>query len=201
MPRILILFAHPRYEQSRAQRMLVEAVADLPSVTFHDLYETYPDFNVDIVREKELLLQHDVIIWQHPFYWYSAPPLLKQWIDMVLEFGWAYGPGGTMLKDKWVCNVISSGGAQEAYQVGGKNRYPILDYLRPFEQTAYLCGMHFLPPFAVHGTHKLGDAELDELAARYGAIVQGLAEGAFELSELQSLKYLQELGHTNHSNA
>jgi len=193
MPRVLILFAHPRYEQSRAQRVLVEAVSDLPSVTFRDLYELYPDFNVDLAQEKELLLQHDIIVWQHPFYWYSAPPLLKQWIDMVLEFGWAYGPGGTMLKGKWVCNVISSGGAQEAYQEGGRNRFSIREYLRPFEQTAHLCGMQFLPPFLVHGTHKLGDVELHELGACYGAIVQGLAAGSFELSELQSLTYLQEL--------
>ncbi len=193
MQRILILFAHPRFEQSRAQRVLVEAVADMPEVNVHDLYELYPDFNVDIAREKELLVQHDIIVWQHPLYWYSAPPLLKQWIDMVLEFGWAYGPGGTALRDKWVFNVISSGGAEEAYQLGGRNRYPIHEYLRPFEQTARLCGMHFLPPFAVHGTHKLGDAELAALGARYGAIMQGLASGAFELSELQQLTYLHEL--------
>jgi glutathione-regulated potassium-efflux system ancillary protein KefG len=177
----------------------MEAVADAPSVTVRDLYELYPDFNVDIAQEKELLVQHDVIVWQHPLYWYSAPPLLKQWIDMVLEFGWAYGPSGTALRDKWVFNVISSGGAEEAYQLGGKNRYPIQEYLRPFEQTARLCGMHFLPPFAVHGTHKLGDEELAELGTRYGALMNGLAQGAFALSELQQLTYLHELNSSKSS--
>ena len=57
------------------------------------MYEKYPDFNIDVDYEKKLLEKNQIIIWQHPFYWYSAPPLLKQWIDLVLEFGWAYGPG------------------------------------------------------------------------------------------------------------
>src|SRR5687767_1197669 len=96
--RVLIIFAHPRFEKSRANNALVGALRGIDGVTFHDLYERYPDFNVDLEFEKQLLLDHDVIIWHHPFYWYSAPPLLKQWIDIVLEFGWAYGPGGVALK-------------------------------------------------------------------------------------------------------
>ena len=98
--RILIIFAHPRFEKSAINSMLVKSIPDLPEITFHDLYEKYPDFNIDIEHEKKLLVEHQVIIWQHPFYWYSAPPLLKQWIDLVLEFGWAYGPGGDALQGK-----------------------------------------------------------------------------------------------------
>ena len=66
----------------------------LRGVTFHDLYELYPDFDVQVEQEQELLISHDMIILQHPFYWYSCPPLLKQWIDLVLEHGWAYGKEG-----------------------------------------------------------------------------------------------------------
>ncbi|HJP32673.1 MAG: NAD(P)H-dependent oxidoreductase [Candidatus Latescibacteria bacterium] len=40
--RILLLFAHPAYQRSRANRPLVEAVRDLSGVTFRDLYEEYP---------------------------------------------------------------------------------------------------------------------------------------------------------------
>lgn len=192
MSKILILFAHPRYEQSRAQQQLVRAVHNLEGVTFHDLYEHYPDFNIDIPFEKELLLQHEVVVWQHPFYWYSAPPLLKQWIDMVLEFGWAYGPGGTMLKDKWVFNVISSGGAQEAYHAQGRNRFTIREYLRPFEQTGHLCGMYYLPPFVVHGTHRLTEEALAELAARYHLLLKKMSGGELNLDHLRSLHYLND---------
>ena len=86
MPRrVLILYAHPMPRKSRANRALAEAVRGLEGVTFHDLYEAYPDFFIDVAREKALLVEHDVIVLQHPFYWYSAPALVKEWLDLVLE--------------------------------------------------------------------------------------------------------------------
>jgi len=91
MPGVLVLFAHPALEKSRVNRRLAAAVADLPGVTLHDLYEAYPDFDVDVKREQDLLVAHDVLVVQHPFYWYSTPALVKQWEDLVLEHGWAYG--------------------------------------------------------------------------------------------------------------
>src|SRR6187402_1058580 len=100
----LILFAHPRLEKSRTNRALLARIPNHPDLFFNDLYEAYPDFNVDVEREKDLLIKHDVIIWQHPFFWYSCPPLLKQWIDLVLELGWAYGPNGNALKGKIIFN-------------------------------------------------------------------------------------------------
>ncbi|MDH4069676.1 MAG: NAD(P)H-dependent oxidoreductase, partial [Ignavibacteria bacterium] len=84
MTKILILFAHPRLEKSHVNAALLEAIPDRPDILLHDLYEEYPDFNIDIAREKQLLTDHEIIVWHHPFYWYNAPPLLKQWIDMVL---------------------------------------------------------------------------------------------------------------------
>jgi glutathione-regulated potassium-efflux system ancillary protein KefG len=147
MPRILLLFAHPRFEKSRSNKILLTGLN--PAVTFHDLYEKYPDFNIDPDYEKELLVQHDIIIWQHPFYWYSCPPLLKQWIDIVLEHGWAYGKEGTALKGKFIFNSITSGGGREVYSKEGNNRFTINEFLVPFEQTAALCNMVYLPPFAV----------------------------------------------------
>ena len=96
--RVLIIFAHPRFEKSLNQMLLVKQIPLSGDITFHDLYEHYPDFNIDMEAEQRLLTEHDVIVWQHPLYWYSAPALLKQWIDIVLDFGWAYGPGGTSLK-------------------------------------------------------------------------------------------------------
>ena len=147
MRKVLILFAHPRLEKSIANAALLMGIPRHNAITFHDLYESYPDFNVDIKFEKSLLLSHDVIIWHHPFYWYSAPPLLKQWIDLVLEYGWAYGKGGDKLQGKLIFNVLTSGGKKEVYHAEGRNRYTVREFLRPFEQTARLCHMNYLPPF------------------------------------------------------
>ena len=113
MPKVLILFAHPRFEQSRTNAALLRRLPQDERLTFRDLYEAYPDFHIDIAAEQALLLAHDVIVWHHPFYWYSAPPLLKQWIDLVLQFGWAYGPGGEALKGKIIFNAFTAGGRMD----------------------------------------------------------------------------------------
>ncbi len=162
--KILVIFAHPLFEKSRANKILLNAYQSNKYITIHDLYEQYPEFNINIKHEKELLLAHSLIIWHHPFYWYSCPPLLKQWIDMVLEVGWAYGPGGSALQGKHILQVITTGGSEQAYQKTGNNRYTIREFLRPFEQTAYLCKMNYLPPFAVQGTHRLLVEELGQQA-------------------------------------
>ena len=153
--KILILFSHPLFEKSYANKALVENIPNSENITFHDLYEEYPDFDIDVKREQDLLSQHDIIIWHHPMYWYSCPPLMKQWIDMVLEHNWAYGKKGTALKDKIVFQVITTGGDKENYCETGSDRYTIVELLEPFNQTAKVCNMMYLPPFVVHGTHNM----------------------------------------------
>jgi glutathione-regulated potassium-efflux system ancillary protein KefG len=196
--KILILFAHPRFEKSLNNLLLVKQIPDSPQITFHDLYERYPDFNIDAEYEKRLLGDHDVIIWQHPFYWYSAPPLLKQWIDIVLEFGWAYGPGGTSLQGKYIFNTITSGGQRSAYSKDGYNRFTVRELLAPFEQTATLCKMIYLPPFALHGTHRLTREEALHTAGLYRQLLENLLNGVIPVDEMQSFPYLNDWV-TNHN--
>ncbi len=174
MAKILILFAHPLYEKSRIHKALKKAIPETSDITFRDLYELYPDFNIDIKKEQLFLVQHDIIIWQHPVYWYSVPPLLKQWIDMVLEFGWAYGPGGDKLKDKYLMNVVSAGGQKVVYNSEGRNRFTLRQFFVPLEQTGTLCSMKYLAPFAVHGTHLLTNDEVREYGAQYKKLLNKL---------------------------
>ena len=77
--RVLIQFAHPALQKSRVNRRLIAAVSNLENVTVNDLYEEYPDFSVNVKREQDLLRSHDIVVFQHPFYWYSSPALLKEW--------------------------------------------------------------------------------------------------------------------------
>lgn len=176
MRKILVLFAHPKYEHSDANQALINSVKNLDNVQIRDLYELYPDFNINVQAEQEALFEHEVIIWQHPFYWYSCPPLLKQWIDLVLEYGWAYGPGGIFLKNKYILNAITSGGAKEVYSNEGRNRFTIEEFLRPFEQTAYLCNMRYLPCFHMGGTHRISTSELQGVAEVYRNLILDLRD-------------------------
>jgi glutathione-regulated potassium-efflux system ancillary protein KefG len=175
MKKILILFAHPRYEQSRASRILLSGLHDEEYITIHDLYEEYPNFNIDVPREKELLLLHQIIVWHYPFYMYSAPALIKQWIDQVLEHGWAHGETGDMLENKLIFSTITTGGTRESYSRNGFNRHTISEFLIPLEQTARLCKMAWLQPFVVQGTYRLTDGMLAEYAGQYRQLLQCLA--------------------------
>jgi len=192
MKNILVLLAHPKFELSSANKSLIHSIKDLPFVQINDLYEKYPDFNIQVEKEKADLLKADIIIWHHPIYWYSCPPLLKQWIDLVLEFGWAYGPNGTALKNKIIFNSITSGGAEEAYQKEGRNRFTLHEFLSPFNQTAHLCNLVYLPPFAVQGTHRISNEELNFQAKNYRKMLELLSSEAVNIQDLQSLSTLNK---------
>ncbi len=165
--RILVLFAHPAFHKSRVQRALAEAARRVEGVTFHDLYERYPDFLLDVEREQELLRQHDVIVFQHPFYWYSSPAILKEWQDLVLEYGFAFGEAGTALRGKRLLSAVSAGGPQNSYGSESHSLFTMAQLLAPFEQTARFCGMEYLPPFVVHGSRGLLPGEIAAHADAY----------------------------------
>ncbi len=192
MNKILILFAHPRFEKSKTNRALLHNVEQRQGVTLNDLYEQYPDFNIDVDREKELLTSHQIIIWHHPLYMYSAPALLKQWIDLVLEYGWAHGKDGNFLKSKIIFNVITTGGTREVYALGGYNRYTIKEFLFPFEQTATLCKMVYLPPFAVQGTHLLTDEKLKDHVTMYHTLLEKMIAGDFDIEAMKKVEFLND---------
>ncbi len=193
MGSILILFAHPVFEKSRVHKILVNTVRDMPGVTFHDLYEAYPDFDIDVDKEQDLLTKHDIIIFQHPFYWYSCPAILKQWQDLVLEHGWAYGRGGSALGGKSLFNAITAGGREDVYHLAGYNRFTIRELLSPFDQMTTLCRMNYLPPFVVHDTHRLNEHQIELYAIQYKQILLGFVNKTISTAEVAAVKYLNEL--------
>lgn len=190
--KILILFAHPAFEKSRVNKQLVNAVKSIEGVHFHDLYEAYPEYLIDIKQEQELLSSHDIIIFHHPFFWYSTPAILKEWQDLVLEHGWAYGSKGNELKGKILLNVITTGGQETAYHPDGYNHFTVRQLLAPIEQTAYLCKMTFLPPFLVHGTHSITSAEIDQYIKEYRELLLALVENRVDLDAAGKLNRIND---------
>jgi len=166
-PRILVIYAHPAPQRSRVNCRLADAARALPNVEMRDLYEIYPDFHIDIPLEQALLAAADLVVFQHPIQWYSMPSLLKEWVDVVLEHGWAYGPDGTALqgKDYWL--VTTTGGMSESYQETGYHQRPFSEFLPPFEQTARLCGMRWLTPYVLHGAHQVSERAIEMHIANY----------------------------------
>jgi len=193
MKKILILFAHPAFQKSLINKTLIEAIKDLEGVTINNLYEKYPDFFIDVPVEQKLLTEHDIIIWHHPFYWYSAPALIKEWMDLVLQHGFAYGTHGRALEGKWAMSCISTGGRKEVYSADGKNRYTINQFLAPFIQSASLCRMTNLPPFVVHGSHTLNGDQIKKYADDYKSVIKLLRDNKIETERLNSMEYMNEI--------
>ncbi len=164
---IFLVFAHPYPDRSRANRRLLEAVADLERVEVRSLYDTYPMFDIDVPREQEALARADVIVWQHPIYWYTVPSLLKHWFDKVLLRGWAYGEGGTALRGKRCLWVATTGGDDDAYRPEGMHGRPFEAYAPVVEQTALFCGMRWEEPLILKGAHRVPEATLEAHAQRY----------------------------------
>ena len=191
--KIVILVFHPVLHKSRVNSVLLNAVEGLGGVSFRYMYDLYPDYQIDIKKEQEVLLQHDIIIWQHPLYWYSAPSLLKEWIDLVLEHGFAYGKAGRALEGKTVMSAISSGGRRDIYGSDEGVKFSIRDFLAPFEQTVRLCRMRYLPPFVTHGTHLLKMDQIEKAAEDYKRIITGLVEGTFPEEELMKKEYINDI--------
>ncbi len=166
MKTTLLINGHRNPDDSKYGKALFLKASELKEVTTHTLIEEYPNFQIDGERERALLTEHKNIVLQFPLYWYSSPAILKEWIDEVLARGWAYG-GGTALAGKKIMVAVTTGGAEKVYQHDGANRFTINEFLRPFEQTAALCGMTWIEPFIMYGVRYLDQSQIDAACEQY----------------------------------
>ena len=179
--RILINLVHPDLSRSRGNKALLEAVSDLSGVTIRDLYAEYPDGKIDVRREQRLLVEHEVVVFQHPLYWGSSPALLKEWEDRVLEMGFAFPPGqGDALKGKKWLQAVTTGGPEDSYRGGGRG-FTLEELLRPFQSAANFCGMVWQKPFIVYGVLPAGVMGPDGVSEKHltaaGRAYRELLEG------------------------
>jgi glutathione-regulated potassium-efflux system ancillary protein KefG len=192
--KVLVLFAHPSIERSEVNVELLAAAQEIPGVTIVELYREYCTLQIDIDREQQQLLAHDIIVFMFPMYWYSTPPLLKEWQDLVLEYGFAYGPEGVALHGKTFLCALTAGGPQSAYCQQGYNKCSLRELLRPLEQTADLCGMQVLAPFALFGSRTA--VEEDRLHCHvdeWRLVLEALRDDQLDLQQSMGLAMLN--GH------
>ncbi len=159
MPKkILLVLAHRDIQNSRVNRFLIESLRGQDCITIYNLYETYPDFFLDISREQRLLREHQALVLQYPLYWYSCPSLLKEWIDAVWERGFAWGAGGTALRDKPVQHIVSIGGSVWNRFYDNAGSFSMDEVMKPFWLQARLAGMQWHTPVIVPA-HVMDHAE------------------------------------------
>lgn len=191
--RVLVLLAHPSPDRSEVNGPMAAAARRIDGVTLVDLYAEYPAFDIDIDREQARLQAHDIICFLHPLYWYSTPAILKEWQDLVLEYGFAYGVGGSALLGKLFFSALSAGGPEAAYRARGYNHFTIRELLQPLEQTAMLCGMTYLPPFALYGARTaVEEGRLAGHVADWTRLLEALRNGTLDIERALGLPRLNQ---------
>ncbi|RKF15753.1 flavodoxin family protein [Alginatibacterium sediminis] len=189
--RILLLYAHPSSDRSEINQRMFQSAQSIEGVTCVDLYAEYPTFQIDIDVEQQRLREHDIIIFQFPMYWYSTPAILKEWQDLVLEYGFAYGHEGNALRDKYFFCALSAGGNESAYKAQGYNHFTIAQLLQPLEQTASLTQMRYLPPFALFGSRTaLDEGRVEAHLDKWRRLLNALHHQRFDFAKAKSCKLM-----------
>lgn len=172
----LIIVSHPHINTSVVNKRWVEELEKHPDhFTIHNIYESYPDGKIDVEKEQQLVEAHDAVVFQFPFYWFSSPPLLKQWMDDVLTYGWAYGSTGKKLNDKKIALAISVGVYEEDYRADGKNEVTFERLLLPFRTMALYVNANYKGHFAFYGAeHDPSIEDIDKSAREYASFVMDL---------------------------
>jgi glutathione-regulated potassium-efflux system ancillary protein KefG len=178
MSKVLLVVGHPDLSHSTANAAFVDAVRDLAHVTVHDLYATYPDFQIDADAERALLAEHDVIVFQHPVHWYNTTPLFKLWQDKVLTLGWAFTMDGTpsQLAGKKALLAVTTGVPAEHYTPEGANQTTLETLLSNWHATLRLCQFDIQPMVTLYGTaFGLTDQDLTTAAKQYNELLASYA--------------------------
>ena len=186
-PRVLVVVAHPSlHSASRVHKRWVTELEKHPDeFAVHDLYATIPAAERGLVAlanttteaERALVLKHERVVYQFPVYWYSAPALLRTWIDSVYGFGWAYGgenaqpgePGRALAGKRFAC-AVSAGDIEQNYRAEGTVGFTMDEVIIPFRATANYVGSACNPhAFALYGTEqdRLSDERLEQSVSAY----------------------------------
>nr|WP_086937337.1 NAD(P)H-dependent oxidoreductase [Thaumasiovibrio occultus] len=181
--KVLVLFAHPSQRRSEINLPLFQASQQTQGVTCVDLYQEYPTYRINIDREQNRLREHDVIVFMFPLYWYSTPAILKEWQDLVLEYGFAYGSQGTELFGKTFLCALTAGGKESAYREEGHNHFTIRQLLQPLEQMANLTGMQYIAPFALFGARTAAEeGRTQRHVEQWRKLLEALVAGRVDLN-------------------
>ncbi|OTG85282.1 NAD(P)H oxidoreductase [Acinetobacter sp. ANC 4558] len=169
MKKSLIIVAHPKIDESHINKRWIEELRKYPEkFTVHEIYQSYPHGEIDIAKEQSLIEAHENLILQFPLYWFNCPPLLKQWLDEVFTYGWAYGSTGDKLKNKKIMLAVSAGIKSEDFSKTGKYKLPLNQILYPFETTALYVQANYQSMYAFYNAENNPTAdEVEHSAIHY----------------------------------
>ncbi|MEI5906966.1 NAD(P)H-dependent oxidoreductase [Bacillus spongiae] len=165
----LVVIAHPNIETSVVNKRWVEELKKYPEkYTIHEIYKVYPDAKIDVEKEQKLVESHGNLIFQFPIFWFNCPPLLKQWLDDVFAYGWAFGSEGDKLEGRKLALAVSAGIKNEDYSESGRYQFTLEQILVPFKTTAIYCKADYRSFFAFYGAeYEPSESEIEKSAHDY----------------------------------
>lgn len=131
-----------------------------------NLSSTLDNGTFDVPTHQSMVENAEAITLHFPLYWYSAPALVKQWLDELLTPGWAFPLEQSKLKGKKLLLSVTTGAPLSSYTPDGSNGIALNHVLVPFERTAHYCGMVWGGVVACQWPTGTSDAGASEAAVR-----------------------------------
>lgn len=174
--KVLLNIVHPKLnDESRVNKKLLSLLENESNITINNLYAKYPDFKIDVEAEQKLLEENDIIIFQFPMYWLSSPALLKEYLDVVFTYNFAYGDY-YKLENKKLLIATSVGSGTAQYNRNGSNKFTVEELLNSFEATANYVRMGYAKPFVSYESFVVSDEDLEKNSKDYLAYIKELAK-------------------------
>lgn len=142
--------------------------------------------SADVAAEQQKLLWADAVILQFPLWWFSAPAIMKGWIERVYACGFAYGVGphgGERWGDRYGEGSLLGRRAMISMTVGGREPHysprgvngALHDVLWPIQHgNLFYPGMAVMEPFVIYQADRLTPEQWEQEAERYRARLRGL---------------------------
>ncbi len=164
----LIIMAHSNPSNSIFNQKIKKSLENEENIIYKDIKTLYSDYKFDIKKEQEDILSAQKIIFQFPLYWYTAPSILKQWVDDVfsVDFAFKYEENGSFkalnLVDKEFQMIVTLGGSKEEYE---EFDISIKNCLHSYSTTALVLGMKEKNPYMFYGvdTIKYSDEQIENI--------------------------------------
>ena len=167
---ILIISGHPNLEDSYANKLILDRL-EASDLNTHIRYldRIYANGACDVAQEQAHMRAADIIVFQFPLYWYAVPAIMKQWMEDVYTFGFAFGPDGSQLRGKKFIASVTVGGSAEKYKSAEikENCKSIASFLKPVTELAKFSAMvpqeiiYTFQMAYIKGVHEHENAVLD----------------------------------------
>lgn len=167
----LVIFSHGYQAQSVSNVAIADEFAKA-GFEVRNLEVLYPNGTIDVAVEQAAVEAADVIIFQHPIFWYSLTPMLKKWQDEVQTYGWAYGSETAKMKGKKFIHSYTTGAPREVYSDDA-----VKDLSASLRLSAGFTGMDFVGSFGKFGQLAMTNPNAKEDAIAYAQEVIAFVKG------------------------